>query len=337
LATHIGIIGSSGHYHYALAGEREIEDAVICAVAPGSADEDMSRLTAALSAASVSPKQYDDYREMLDREDLNVVAVNPQFHLNSEVTTEALSRAIPVLCEKPLAIDLESLDRVRQAQLQSKAGLGMMLALRYDARFYTARQLVASGAIGEPALGYSQKSYKLGTRPPFYCTRETFGGLIPWIGIHAIDWFRWISGIEYTAVIGHHANVHAPQYGEMEDTAACLFELANGGSAVMSFDYLRPAGAETHGDDRLRLIGSAGCLDISGAGLTLTDPDGTRSIDPVSPPHGLLADFAMSLADKDHRCLISTEDALRVTEISLLAREAADNGCRVLLSQTGGR
>ncbi len=105
----------------------------------------------------------------------------------------------------------------------------------------------------------------------------------------------------------------------------------------MTFDYLRPGGAQTHADDRLRLIGSSGCLDISLAGLTLTDANGTRSIKPTAPQHGLFADFALSIADEGHKCLISTEEAIEVTEISLLARDAADSGRRVDLSQAGGR
>ncbi len=211
MAIRIGIIGNSGHYGYALEGVREMRDAVICAIAPGCAGEDMSRLHEALAASSISPKRYDDYAEMLDREELDVAVVNPYFHLSSKVTIDALNRGIPVLGEKPLAIDRESLNGIRQAQLQSGARISMMLAFRYDARFRAARQLVADGAIGEPALGYSQKSYKLGERPAFYCTRETFGGLIPWVGIHAIDWFRWVSGVDYAAVTAHHANLHAPQ------------------------------------------------------------------------------------------------------------------------------
>lgn len=334
MATRIGTIGGSGHYHYVLDGVSEMRDAVICAVAPGRLEEDISGLSNDLLRSPTTPKHYDDYREMLDREDLDIVAVNPFFHLHSEVTVEALRRGIHVLCEKPLALDLASLNGVREAQAQSRAKIGMMLALRYDSRFYTARQLVAQGAIDEPSIGYAQKSYKLGKRPAFYCKRETFGGLIPWVGIHAIDWFRWVSGVDYAAVIGHHANLHAPQHPEMEDTACCLFELSNGGSVVMSFDYLRPGGAETHGDDRLRLVGSSGCLEVSEAGLTLIDADGTRNVDLVAPPHGLLADFALSVANEEHRCLISTEEAIGITEIALLARDAADNMCRIDLSRT---
>lgn len=95
-----------------------------------------------------------------------------------------------------------------------------------------------------------------------------------------------------------HANRHAPQYPGLEDTATCLFELENGGSAVMSFDYLRPPGAPTHGDERLRLMGSHGALEIR------------------------TPDFAEFI----------TADAFRISEVALKTREAADTRTRVSLT-----
>ncbi|MCK5805250.1 MAG: Gfo/Idh/MocA family oxidoreductase [Lentisphaeria bacterium] len=326
----ICVVGAAGHVGYVTEGLGEMEDVVLCGVAPGCPEEDESRVR---RLGGDSATFHSDYRAMLERERPDIVAVAPFYYLHAEVSCAALEAGCAVYCEKPLALTLEDLDRVRTAQAESSRPLGMMLATRYAPTFHAARKLVAAGAIGTPTVGYAQKSYKRGNRPEFYRLRKTFGGITPWVGIHAVDWLRWVSGVEYSAVRSQHVKLHRPDYPEMEDGATCLYELANGGTAVMSFDFLRPAGASSHGDDRLRLMGEKGALEIrEDCGLQLITEAGTEQVSLVTPPLGPFADFATSVRDASHRCVISTEDALRVTEIALCSRQAADTGLRVELA-----
>lgn len=221
---------------------------------------------------------------------------------------------------------------MRAAQEASGRPFGLMLNFRYEPSFYTARRLVRDGAIGEPVLAFGQKTYRFGARPDFYRRRETFGGIIPWVGIHAIDWCRWVSGRRYTAVTASHGNIAAPDYPGLEDHAACLFALDNGGSAAMTFDFLRPAAAPTHGDDRLRLTGTTGYLEIRWPDVfQVVTASGRLKVKPERPPYGPFADFLRSVQDPTHQCLVPTEDAFLVTELALLARDAADTGQRLPL------
>jgi len=331
MSLRIGIIGGSGHIGYIVKGMVELGDARLCAVAPGCPEEDVD-LVKRRSSATADTNVYDDYRRLLDCEELDIVGVSPFYYLHAEVTSEVLKRGIAAYCEKPLALTHESLDAVRCAREASGAPLGMMLNFRYEPAFNTARELVLSGAIGQPTVGYSQKSYKRGDRPDFYRRRDTFGGIIPWVGIHAIDWFRWVSALEYVAVNGQHTKLHRSDYPGMEDAATCLFELENGGTAVMSFDFLRPAGAPTHGDDRLRLLGELGAIEARGRDtLELITADGVEHVAVTEPAHGSFADFALSVTDPAHTCRITPDDAVRVTEICLKARDAADRHERLTL------
>jgi predicted dehydrogenase len=324
----IGLVGGAGHVNYVTNGIKELGDAVLAAVSPGCAEEDGERLR---KLGGDTATYYANYHDLL-AQDLDIVAVAPFYYLHSAVTTAALRAAHAVYCEKPVALTLEWLAHVREAQHDSGLALGIMLNFRYEPTFYTARKLVASGAIGTPTVAYGQKSYKRGNRPDFYRKRETFGGITPWVGIHAIDWVRYVAGVDYRAVSSQHVKMHRPDYPDMEDAATCIYELANGGTAVMSFDFLRPAGAPSHGDDRLRILGEKGALEIRGdCGLELITDDGVQTIELEAPAHSCFADFALSVADPNHECLISTEDALRVTEIALRTRDAADQHQRVEL------
>ncbi len=329
MALRVALIGGAGHTHYVLGGLEAVPGAVLCAVAPGGPEEDPARLR---RLASGPTRFYEDYCALLAAEGPDLVAVAPVFHRHAEVTCAALRAGAAVYCEKPLALTLESLGQVRSAVAETGRPLGIMLNFRYLPAFATARRLVAGGAIGEPTVGYAQKSYKRGTRPDFYRRRETFGGIIPWVGIHAIDFLRWVSGREYRSVTARHVKLHCPDYPGLEDAATCLYELENGASAVMSFDFLRPAGAPTHGDDRLRLLGERGALEVCGESrLELITAEGARTVPCEAPARGPFADFALSVLDPSHRCLITAAEAIRVTEIALRTRDAADSGLRVAL------
>ena len=330
MSLRIALIGGAGHVNYISDGLASLPDASICAVAPGCAAEDVSRLRRLGGAAHA--KVYADYHELLAVEHPDLAAVSPFYYLHAEVSAAALRAGAAVYCEKPLALTFASLAEVRLALEETDRPLGIMLNYRYLPAFYTARRLVAAGAIGEPTVGYAQKSYKRGVRPDFYRRRDTFGGITPWVGIHAIDFLRWISGHDYVSVSSRHVKLHCPDYPDMEDAATCMFELDNGGSAVMSFDFLRPAGAPSHGDDRLRLLGDRGALEIRGeSSLELITASGVQTVPLETPPYGPFADFARALLDPTHVCAISSEEALRVTEIALKTREAADTGQRLAL------
>ncbi len=96
------------------------------------------------------------------------------------------------------------------------------------------------------------------------------------VGIHALDYARWAAGVDYVELSAYHANLAHSERPGCQDVAAVLARLANGGAAVFTFDYLRPAAAPTHGDDRLRVAGSRGVLEVcdQGARLSVIAADG---------------------------------------------------------------
>src|SRR5207244_10593595 len=114
---------------------------------------------------------------------------------------------------------------------------------RYDPGFATARRLIAEGAVGDVRLIDARKSYKLGKRDSFYRERSTYGGTIPWIGSHAIDWIMWLGGAAIESVTAQQSASHNDGYGTMERSAVFQFRLAGERFVSVSIDYLRPESA----------------------------------------------------------------------------------------------
>ncbi len=114
-----------------------------------------------------------------------------------------------------------------------------------------------------------------------------------------------------------------------------LFDLANGGTAFVNADYLRPAGAKSHGDDRLRIAGTTGVIEVIGNQnrVVLIDEKGERDL-PVEGAEGsIFASFVRHLAAGTPHP-ISTLESFRLTEIALKARQAADTGRPVGLAES---
>lgn len=314
------MIGARGHSYYVLNDLPEIKDLVLCAVASG--DDRPSSLLQ--STEKWKPRSYADWREMLNIEKPDVLSIDGSFELHAEMCVEALKRNIHVFCEKPIALDLPGLERIRQAYAESKAMIISMTALRYEPAFYTAYKLVQAGKIGRVMLIQTRKSYKMGTRPDFYRKRATYGGTIGWVGSHAIDWIQWFSGSKFASAMATQTRAGNNGHGEMETAAQCLFTMKNGVLAQASIDFLRPANAPTHGDDRVRVVGTQGVVEVELGKVYLTDEAGFREIPELqTPERGYFAAFIGSIRG-ECAAPASPEETFETTLACLKAQAAAD-------------
>lgn len=335
----IGIIGLQGHQNYVLQGIRKWPDARIVAIADdhaGAVAELKRREKLAAEADA-----YEDWRMLLEHAMLDVCLVCGENGQRAEQLIALFERNVHVIAEKPLTTTRDDLSRVRAALAKSDSHLTMLLTMRYDAKYATLRRLVQSGAVGEVRQLTSQKSYRLGDRPAWFKSRERLGGTIPYIGIHALDLMGWTTGLAPRQLAAFHAAGAVDSMKETEDSATVLVQYQGGAVGSARLDYLRPAAAPTHGDDRLRIAGTAGVIEASAAhkGLWLMTADEPPREVPLDQEAGLdlFADFARSL-EGEHRCRISAEEALAMTEMVLLARDAADEGKVVdLPPQAAGR
>lgn len=319
-------VGSSGHYPYALEGMKARPDASAVAVAPGCEGEDIERVATRLSSLGNAPRVYEDYREMLDSEQPDVAVINTYFALNAGIVIEALNRGIHVFVEKPVATTLEDLERVKAAHAASGKKLAAMLGLRYAPHFYTAWKAVREGAIGAVRLITAQKSYRLGQRGDNYKKRELYGGTIPWVGSHAIDWLYWFGNKRFLSVVASHSSMHNRGHGDLEMTAICHFVMEDELLAAANIDYWRPSTAPSHDDDRIRVAGTTGVIEVRSGKAYLISEERTGVEElPNAVPGNIFSDLLDEISGHG-QCLVSAEDSFYVTEACLRARESADTG-----------
>ena len=185
--------------------------------------------------------------------------------------------------------------------------------LRFAPAFYHGAKMVREGRIGKLQMITAQKSYQYGTRPEWYAVPELYGGTIPWVGIHAMDWISYFSGKRFESVT-------AQSLGKAPEMAAlCQFTLSDGLIAAANIDFYRPEGAPTHGDDRIRCVGTEGVLEVRDGKILLLTKAGAYEYAPDSAPE-LLTAF---LEGKDP---LPMEEIFHITKAAIAAKNAAKSG-----------
>src|SRR5574340_697241 len=320
----LAMIGLEGHTGEVLGQLKRLPDLEIVAIADTN-QRAIERVKRAPNAAGA--RAYSDYRQLLDREKLDMVCTCGDNGGRAAIILACAERKLHVVAEKPLAIECAALERILAAVAKSGIRLTMLLPMRFSPTYMAMRQIVASGEIGEVAQMGAQKSYQLGERPEWMRRRATFGGTIPYIGVHMVDLMRFTSGRDLVQAASFQNRIGYAELGDMENTTVTLFRLDNGGTAALRMDYLRPAAAPSHGDDRLRLAGTRGVVEYQQAtGLTLvTEREKPRVITECPRGGSLFLDFLGSVYHGGKPGL-TLQEIYRVNEIVLAAREAAESG-----------
>ncbi len=118
------------------------------------ADREIEKARYWANKLQISPENvYADYRQLLNRADLDGVDIMVPIELNFEVT-EAAARAFAgsnriILCEKPLAPTLEQAEAFMELPRKYRVAINIAENYRYNEEYQIIRELVQSKRIGE--------------------------------------------------------------------------------------------------------------------------------------------------------------------------------------------
>ncbi len=318
----LAIIGLKGHVGAVLAGAKRLSGIELVAFS-----EENARVTESYSRQPMfaGAQHYEHWRHLFEHTMMDVCCVADESGVRFEQLVALMERGVHIVSEKPLVTKLDDLQSLRAAFSKSASQLTMLLELRHQPKNVRVRELIQAGKIGEVCQVSTQKSYRWGERPDWLKSRQRLGGTIPFIGIHSLDTIRWVTGLDYKRTAAVHGNIGFPQTGETESHASILAELVNGASVTARLDYLRPSSAETHSDDRLRVIGTTGVVEVNEGddAVKLITEKGTERF-PFGETENLFVEF-VNFVRGGPLPRITAEDSFYITEVVLLARQAADD------------
>ncbi len=201
------------------------------------------------------PDATQDYHAVLDHPDIQAVVICSSTDTHARIIEEAAQAGKHIFCEKPIALDLPSIDRTLDAVERAGVKLQIGFNRRFDANYRRVRQAVEQGEIGHLRLLHL---ISRDPAPPPIDYIRISGGLFLDMTIHDFDMARFLVGSEAEQIVVLAGVMDDPAIGAAGDvdTAVIMLQFTNG--VIGTIDNSRRA---AYGyDQRVELMGSAGAI-----------------------------------------------------------------------------
>ncbi len=283
---------------------------------------------------------YTKEKELLKNDEVEAVYIASPQHLHCQQVIMAAECGKHILCEKPIATNIEEAERMIDVCKKHKVKLMPGYMMRFQAIHKKAKEIIDKGEIGNPVFGRAQLTCWYPDIPGAWRQDPgiSHGGALIDMGTHCIDVLEMLIGrvkevFAFQGTLTHRYKV--------EDSSALLLKFDNGAHGLVDNNFNIPDAAAA---GRLEVYGTEGSLlaegTISqepGGKLTLirskqgsyesaqTRPEKTTEeirVNPV-PMYGEEVRHLSECILEDKEPIISGEEGLRNLKIVLAAYESA--------------
>lgn len=262
----IGIIGTGnmGSVHLGFFQSGKVDGGIVTAIA----DLDPLKLQ---KVKEMYPGEYKTYpcgEELIDKADVDAVIIATPHYSHPALAIHAFEKGLHVLSEKPTGVYTLQVKQMNEAAAKSGKIFSAMFNQRENPLHKKVRELILNGAIGQlKRVNWeitnwfrTQHYYDSGAWRATWLGEG--GGVLINQAIHQIDLLQWFTGmpvrVRAFCGFGKHHDV------EVEDEVTAYFEYENGATGV----FVTSTG-ESHGVNRLEIIGSRGKILLEGGSLKL--------------------------------------------------------------------
>ncbi|MBK7455732.1 MAG: Gfo/Idh/MocA family oxidoreductase [Anaerolineales bacterium] len=244
----VGIIGCGaifGVHAFPLHTIENVEVKAVCDIKPV-AREAAARL--------FNCDAYEDYHDLLKRDDIDVIHVMTPHYLHAPMVIDAANAGKHVLSEKPMSITIEDAKAEIDAGRKNNVTIGVISQNRYNSASVAIKEAIDSGSLGKVV---GQRILLAWFKPNEYYQNSDWhgtwdkegGSLIIDQSIHILDLARWFVNDEIVSVQATIDNRNHPVI-ETEDTAEGLIKYRNGVQSVFyatnNYTYNSPVMVEIH-------------------------------------------------------------------------------------------
>lgn len=305
----LGIVGAGAIANAYTAAIRESDGVTLTAVA------DTNTRAAASLAEPMGAAWFASHRSLLENGLCDAVIVSTPPATHEAIVLDFIEHDVPVLCEKPFAIEGSSARRM--AELASRRGVMMAMAskFRYVCDLHRAQEMLAAGAIGDLRLIENVFTGVVDMTARWNAVKHiSGGGVLIDNGTHSADIIRFIAGSvrSVSAVAGPRI-----QPVGVEDHVFVFARTESGVLAQFETSW------SMHKDraNYLGLYGAGGAIELGWKGSrirrTLSGPwesFGT-GYHKVGAFKGQVADFAAGVRGDPTSCLGTLDDAIASVDV----------------------
>ncbi len=291
-----GLIGTGriGQVHATnIAASPDATLAIVCDALIDSARETADRLggTATADAAAVFAA---------GAVDAVVIASPTATHV--DLISSAIDAGLPVLCEKPIDLDIARVDGLRARAASSGIPIALGFNRRFDPHFADLHRRVRAGEIGRlEHLAITSRD----PAPPPAAYVAVSGGIFRDMTIHDFDMARFFVP-DIVSVTAHTANAFSAEIQDAGDADSAVVVLGSADGELITITNSRHS---AYGyDQRLEAFGSDGLLQVGNVGETLVSRWGATAVEARAP---YLDFFLQRYADAYRAELAAFIDAAR--------------------------
>jgi predicted dehydrogenase len=296
----------------------------------GIADEVKERVEATVQRTGIP--YFADYHDLLAQDCDAVIICSENAH-HARMTIDAANAKKHVMCEKPLGITVEEMERMIAACKENGVQLMTAFPCRYLAAVAEAKKAVDRGEIGEIV---AIKGYNRGTMPRRWFIEKELsgGGALLDHTVHIMDLMNWFVGKKVKEVYAYAAQLFYDDIN-IDDTGMIHVKFENGVFGVIDTSWSRTKSFAAGGDVAMEIVGTKGVLSVDGFGQTnevYSDATGKGTW----MNWGESMDFYMVKAFVEallegKPVPISGEDGLLSTEVALAGYASVEKGQPVAL------
>ncbi len=234
--------------------------------------------------------QYHDYRQMLDRERPELVAIATESGSHAAIALDCIAASCNLIIEKPIALSLADADAIIEASRKKGVKVCVSHQNRFNKSVQKIREALEKNRFGRMFYGAAHvrwcRDWAYYSRAKWRGTWAQDGGALMNQCIHNIDLLRWMMGDGVDEVVGMTDRLNHP-YIEAEDFGVALIKFKNGAYGVVEGTTdLYPKNLE----ETLYLFGEKGTVKAGGQSVNRIEE--WRFSDALDIPGEVAAQFA---------------------------------------------
>lgn len=206
---------------------------------------------------------YMDYRDMLQKEKLDAVAVATPDYYHTAPVLDSLRAGCHVLVEKPLTTSLAEAEEIDRVVRKTGKKLQVNFNHRWLSPYHKVKEMVLNGHIGEPMIGYARKNNPLSVPTQMiksWASRTTPAWFLSCHDIDLVNW--WFDADPIEAYAKGIRKVLVEKGFNTYDGIQALVTYKSGKFATFEAVWIYPDTSPYMPDSYMELIGSRGALQI---------------------------------------------------------------------------
>lgn len=213
---------------------------------------------------------YADYKELLEKEELDFVSIATVSGTHGEIATYCAEQGVNFLVEKPMAMSIAEADAIIAAAEKTGVVAGVCHQNRFNIAVQELKRAVDNNRFGKLSHGSVNVRW---FRDEGYYKQDDWrgkwaldGGALMNQCIHGIDLLRWIFGDEVESIYGVAKNQYHP-YIEAEDIGVAVISFKNGAVATIE----GTVNAVDNLEETLCVFGEEGMVRLGGMSANTVD------------------------------------------------------------------